>query len=261
MIGISWYFGFDINPLERAKLIKENGFDCVITNADKEFDKQNGKFKQQVKLFKEFGLKHSSLHMKYKPCELSKFWQYGKCGDKMQKSIIKDIKLAKKYGFTCVVVHLKGSFSPIGIARLYKVLDVCEKYGIDIAVENLDNEKLFFKVMDTIKHPNLKFCYDSGHHNLWIKNVDILQKYGDRLIALHLHSNMGKYDSHSLSKQGNIDWDKLAQKLATLPQVNLDYELLMKEKPSKMSAQKVLKECITDARYLQERIEFYKNKR
>ena len=260
MIGISWYFGFDINPIERAKLLKEYGFDCVITNTDKKFNKQNGKFKKQIKLFKDFGLKHSSLHMQYKSCELAKFWQHGKCGDKMLKSIIQDIKMTKKHGFTCLVVHLKGSFSKVGISRLYKVLDACEKYGVDIAVENLDNEKVFFKVMDTINHPNLKFCYDSGHHNIWMKNIDLLEKYGNRLVALHLHNNMGKYDSHSLSKQGTVDWDKLAQKLANLPQVNLDYELLMKEKSSKMSADKVLKECLKEARHLQERIEYYKNK-
>jgi hypothetical protein len=120
--------------------------------------------------------------------------------------------------------------------------------------------KELYKINNLLNHPNLKFCYDSGHHNIWMKNIDLLEKYGDRLVSLHLHSNMGKYDSHSLSKQGNIDWDKLAQKLANLPQVNLDYELLMKEKSSKMSADKVLNECIKEARYLQERIKYYKNK-
>lgn len=32
--SISYYFGYDIEPEERVKLIKQYGFDTVIANAD-----------------------------------------------------------------------------------------------------------------------------------------------------------------------------------------------------------------------------------
>ena len=260
MIGISWFFGYNIKPETRAKLIKEYGFDCVITNTDKRFNKQNGKIKQQVKLFKKHDIKLSSLHMKYQSKDLAHFWLNGKRGEKLVKDLIDDIKIVKKYNFTCLVVHLKGRYTNIGEERLKRVLKVCEKYNIDLAVENLDNEKAFVKVFENINHPNLKFCYDSGHHNIWIKDIDLLEKYGDKLVAVHLHSNMGKFDSHSLKRYGNIDWDNIAKKLAKLPKVNLDYELLMKDKPKDITFEKVLKECKKEADYLEERIKFYQNK-
>lgn len=260
MIGISWFFGFKVEPEERVKLLQKYGFDCVITNADKKFDNQNGSIKKQVKLFKKYGLKLSSLHMRYKSVDLPHFWMKDARGEMLVKTLIKDVKLTRKYGFTCVVVHLKGRYTNVGIERLKRVLKVCEKYDINLAIENLDNEKVFVKVFENIKHPNLKFCYDSGHHNIWMKNIDLLKNYGDKLVALHLHNNMGDYDVHSLKKFGNINWDNIAKKLAELPDINLDYELIMKNKPKDMTAEKVLEECMKEARWLEERIEYYKNK-
>lgn len=258
MIGISWYFGFEIQPEQRAKLLKDYGIGCVITNADKSFDWQNGDIGNQIKIFKKYDLKHSSLHMRYKAEDLPKFWQQGKAGDKLVGTIIKDIKLAKKFGFTCVVVHLKGEYSSIGMQRLNKVLKVCEKYNVDIAVENLNNKELFLRVMDTVVHPNLKFCYDSGHHNVWMKDVDILEKYGNKLVALHLHSNMGDKDAHTLPRFGNVDWDYIAKRLAKLPQVNLDYELLCKHNTG-LTAEQVLAECVEHAKLLQQKSNEYRN--
>ena len=47
--GISFYWGYkEIAPEERAKLMSNLGYDCVITNADKKFKSQNGSIKYQV---------------------------------------------------------------------------------------------------------------------------------------------------------------------------------------------------------------------
>ena len=122
--GISFYFGYKIKIKQRAKMIKDAGFDCVITTSDERFKKQNGSIKKQVKLFKKEGLKLSSLHMRYKEPELKNFFENNKIGDKIERDIIKDLKIAKKYGFSCVVVHLKEEFSDIGLARLKRILKV-----------------------------------------------------------------------------------------------------------------------------------------
>lgn len=261
MIGISWFFGFKIEPEERVKLFKKYGFDCVITNADKKFDNQNSSIKKQIKLFKKYGIKLSSLHMRYDAESLPYFWINDKRGDMLVKTMIQDVKLAKKYGFTCVVVHLKGKYSSLGFERLKRVLKVCEKCDINLALENLStNKDILQKVFKNIKHKNLKFCYDAGHHNIWMKDIDLLEEYGDKLVALHLHSNDGSYDNHTLKKYGNVNWDKVAQKLAKLPEVSLDYELLMVNKPKNLTAEKLLEECMKEAKWLQERIEYYRNK-
>ena len=259
--GICFHFGYVYDDVEQqVKAIKNAGFDCVMSNADPRFDKQNGTIKKQVELLKKYGIKLSSLHMRYVREELPNFWKDNKIGKKLENNLIKDVKIAKKYGFKCVVFHIKGETSEIGFERLKRVLKICTKLNVDLAIENLcNNYEVFEKVFKNINHRNLKFCYDAGHHNIWMKEIDFLKEFGDKLVALHLHSNKGTYDNHTLSKYGNIDWDKIAEKLAKLPKVNLDYELLMRYKPKSLTAEKVLEECMKEAKFLQDRIDYYRN--
>ncbi len=274
--GISFYFGCFCEPKERAKLIKEIGFDFVITSADPSFNYQNGNIKQQIKWFKKAGLKLSSLHNRYKSIELPKFWEEGKVGDKLEKNLVKDVLLAKKYEFKCVVVHLFGKTSDIGYARIDRVLNVCRRKNIPLAIENIDDQPTFVEVMEHYKNePLIRFCYDSGHNHCFDPEFDYLTKYMDKLICLHLHDNLGDIDAHTLNKFGNINWDNIAKKLAKAPEdICLDYELLisrnlkqnvkpenLKEyvKVGKMSKEQVLKECFKDACELETKILKYKN--
>lgn len=254
--GISFYWGYeDILPEERAKLLKDLGFDCVITNADKRFNYQNGSINNQIKLFKKYGLKPSSLHMHYKSNQLEDIWKKGIKGYTFCKRLIKDIKTAHKYGFTCVVVHIKGEACERGFKRLRKVLKACEKYNIPLAIENLTNQKCFVAIFENIKHPYLKFCYDIGHNNAFDPQFDYLSKYGDKLICLHLHDNRGERDDHTLNKYGTIDWPKFAKKLKEIGyNGNLDYELIMCYKKDGDTAVKVATEAIKQARELEKLI-------
>ena len=257
MKGISFYFGYNIKCRERAEIIKKAGFDCVITNADPTFNKSNGSIRKQVKTFKRLGIKLSSLHMTYKEKELPNFFLDNKIGEKIERRIIKDLHIAKKYGFTCVVVHLSGNDSAIGFNRLDRILKVCEKLDVPIALENLDaNKELLMKIFDNYSSKYFKFCYDSGHNNCFDPEFDWLSKYADRLIALHLHDNMGDKDSHTINKYGNIDWDKIAMKLSKCNNVNLDYEILM-YKRSEETAEEIARICFQQAVELENKIKFY----
>lgn len=244
--GISFYFGYKIDYKKRAKMIKNAGFDCVITNADKHFNKQNGSIRKQIKEFKKVGLKLSSLHMRYDSSKLKYFFEDHKYGDKIERDLIKDLKIAKKYGFSCVVVHLKEEPTEIGFNRIRRVLNVCEKLDIPLAIENIDCQNVFVKTFENIDNKYLKFCYDSGHNNFFDGYFDYLGKYGDKLVCLHLHDNDGTDDQHTLNKYGSIDWDELAKKLAKCNEVNLDYELLMNVK-GKFDARGALDECYKQA--------------
>lgn len=224
--GIGFYFGYLMNIEQTVKLIKDAGFDCVITNADKKYKAENGKITKQVKLFKKYGLSLSSLHMSYNSDELHYFWEKGEKGETLKRKLIKDVKIAKKYGFKCVVVHLLGEYSLIGEKRLKEVLRVCEKTNIPLAIENINDQKIFLKTFENIKHDMLKFCYDAGHNNVFDKDFNYLDKFGDKLIALHLHDNNGKSDQHTLTSiSGSIDWEKIAFYLSKHPEVSLDYEI------------------------------------
>jgi len=258
--GISFYWGYNEDVDNRAKILNTIGFDCVITNADPKFNYQNGTIRQQVKLFKKYNLKPSSLHMRYNAQDLPYFWTKSSKGNWMEKRLIKDIKVASKYGFKCVVTHLKGIPAPIGLKRIERVLKVCEKYNIPLAIENTENIACFMYVFENINNKFLRFCYDSGHANCFNPQIDFLSTFGDKLICLHLHDNDGTDDQHTLNKYGNIDWNKLAQQLA---QINyngsLDYETLMVVKNNETMLD-VAKEVYKQAIELEKMIENYKSK-
>ena len=256
--GICSYFGYPLKIGEYQKLIKQCGFDCVITNADKKFDFQNGKIGKQIKFCKKYNLQLSSLHMAYHGNDLKKFWQDCAYGDMLEKKLIKDVKIAHRYGFNCVVVHLEGEKSQVGLDRLKRVLVVCKKYNIPLALENIGFYELLKYCFDNIQDDNLKLCFDIGHQNCFDIRHDILDEFGDKLIALHLHSNNGEYDEHTLNKYGNIDWQNFAKKLAKLnPNINLDYEILMHTRHCE-SAVDVLKEVYSQACELEKMIDEYK---
>lgn len=255
--GFSFYFGYKIPIEERVKMIKQAGFNCIITNADKNLKKQNGSIKKQIQMFKKYNLKHSSLHFQYKKDELPNFFLDNKIGQKLEKNLKKDIKIAKKYGFLCVVVHLYGKLSTFGIERLKRILKVAEKHKVPLAVENINENEILPFVFKNIESPYLKFCFDSGHQHCFYPDVDYLKLYGDKLICVHLHDNMGNKDAHTLNCYGNINWEEIAKKLAKCPSVNLDYELLMKEKQD-LSAQEVINKCFKQAVELEKMINKYK---
>ena len=258
--GICLYFGYGLKIGVAERLIKESGFDTIITCRDENFNYQNGPLSKQVKLCKKNGLKLSSLHMKYYGMPLEDFWKEGKSGDDIELSLKKDIKLAHKYGFSCVVVHTVGEMSQVGLDRFARLLALCEKLDVPMALENIGNYKLLTDIFGTIKSDYLKFCFDIGHQNVFDKDKDALAAFGDKLICLHLHSNMGEEDEHTLNKYGNIDWDAFAKRLAQLnPNIVLDYEILMHtrhcEKP-----EEVLSEVYKQACELEEKIAKYAQK-
>ena len=258
--GISYYYGYKVDKNERAKKIKQAGFDCVITNQDPRFDEQNGTMTEQVETFDKYGLEISSLHNQYKTEELPNFWLDNEIGEKLEKTLIHDILTAQKYKIKCVVVHMLGEYSEFGEKRLKRILKTCAETGVYLAVENIDEKRPFLDIFENIDDPYLRFCYDSCHNNCFDPEIDYLGKYGKKLVCLHLHDNSGFYDDHTLNRFGTIDWDKLAQKLATLDTSNLvlDYEMIMNKNKEKVTADEVLAETYKQAVELEKMIEKYK---
>ena len=251
--GISYFFGYsDISKEQRVKLISESGFDCVITSQDERFEKQNGDINFQVNLFKENGLNLSSLHNQYITSELPNFWLENEIGEKLEKNLIKDLETAKQYGFKCVVVHMIGTYNKVGEERLKRVLKKCEELNVPIAIENIDHQHPFIDIFENFSSPYLKFCYDSGHNNCFDKEFNYLEKYGDKLICLHLHDNDGTADQHTLARFGTIDWETLAKRLAKLDltNVSLDYEMLMK-----VNGDLDAKQCIQETKKMADKLE------
>lgn len=285
--GICFDFGFVYkNKEEQVKAIKEAGYDCVMTSADPKLNKKNGTLKKQVKLLKKYGLKLSSLHCRYERNDLPHFFFDDKIGRKIEKNLIKDIKLAKRFAFSCLVVHLKGEVNQIGIDRFKRVLNFAEKLQVTLALENLGkNAKVLDAIFKKFDSDYLKFCWDVGHNNAFTPDIDFGSIYKDKLIALHLHDNLGAYvsdevyekmgytnkyypgegrvynpDMHTLNKYGNIDWYEVAKRISKVGNdVSLDYETLMCYRTDE-TANDVLKEVFAQANELNDMIMKIKGK-
>lgn len=104
--------------------------------------------------------------------------------------------------------------SDLGLKRVETIVQQAENRGVKIAFENLGNIRNLELVLKTFKSPNAGFCYDSCHHANYAPQYDLLEKYGDRLAALHLHDNGGKNNQHQLPFDGKINWEAVVGKIA-----------------------------------------------
>ena len=90
------------------------------------------------------------------------------------------------------------------INRLEKIIYEAENRNVQIAFENLGNLQNLALVLNKFPTKNVGYCYDSCHHINYASNEDLLELYGNRLMALHLHDNGGKHNQHQLPFDGNI---------------------------------------------------------
>lgn len=132
--------------------------------------------------------------------------------------------------------------------QVFKSFDQMEPYcrakGIRIAVENMictpkkyQYEK-FDRLFERYSPDYVGLCFDSGHSIITIEDEEnrepdwkFLERYKDRLIAMHLDDNLGinyelsadidgaiqKSDKHWIPFKGIASWDKICQLIAESP--------------------------------------------
>ncbi len=107
------------------------------------------------------------------------------------------------------------------------LLPEAQRFGVRLAIENIEARhcvRLFDHLFRIYPPEDLGFCFDSGHANV-TGEMDILERYLDRLIMTHLHDNHGRADEHLLPGQGAINWKPIIQTLKKrpdLPCLNLE---------------------------------------
>jgi sugar phosphate isomerase/epimerase len=148
-----------------------------------------------------------------------------------------------------VVIHLiNGPTTPpvsqIGLDRIKSIVEFAERKNINIALENTRKPEYLQSVFSNIISNKLGFCYDSGHENCFSKDVKLLDRYGDKLMALHLHDNDGSYDQHRIPSEGTINWDSIVRKIQSAGykgSMSLEVTNEFSNLYSKISAQEFLK--------------------
>lgn len=205
--------------------IKNAGFECVMLAHRKNNEELIG-------LINSLGMAAEYYHIGG-ACTNS-LWAKGDVGHRRVNEIIDQVRFCGKHKVKIAVLHVvDGSlcdlaFAPnqIGVERLNKILEVANEVGVKIAIENLgpNSIKYLNYLFKRIDDPTLGFCYDVGHHNLYTKKLNLLKKYGKRLIAVHLHDNLCDYefgfdysrDLHYLPFDGKIDFKEVCHSLNKL---------------------------------------------
>lgn len=119
-----------------------------------------------------------------------------------------------------VVVHLIQPYDiPAGDARdrmvdhgrrsVATLADYAAKAGVKLALEN--GQRAFYdgvlaSFLTEFDVPHVGFCYDSGHEHVQGTCFRLLERFGHRLLTLHVHDNKGT-DTHVLPHEGTIDWE------------------------------------------------------
>ena len=214
LIGTTEANGYPFLPLrERLAIYQKIGFRSVMLwwgEPDGVGDKETRK--ERVALAQEYGLQVENVHSDLE--NSNALWMPGLFGDEKMRAIIKAVEDCQSCGVERLVLHLTNGInapdvSGIGLQRFERILACAIKCEVVLAIENVRTEKHVRYVLDHYSDRHVAFCYDSGHANVWCKDVDWLSLYGDRLAAVHLHDNRGQEDEHICPLAGAINWSKV----------------------------------------------------
>lgn len=235
MIGIYDSFGYgnsyDVTFEERYRLIKEAGFDCVMLWWSDRFGRGDG-YKDGIRLARQAGLMVENLHAPVH--EQNCLSDENEKGKHVLQSYLECVEDCCRNGVSTLVIHLPNDKYPLndlGMKRMESLIKEAEEKNVRIAFENLNNLNNTARVLNAFHSASAGFCYDSCHHINYAPDADLLNMYGDRLFALHLHDNGGLRNQHQLPFDGLINWKEVMRKIAvtgytgpiTLEPMNWDY--------------------------------------
>ena len=212
------------NSKQALRIAKDVGFENVMVS----FKSEN--YEQLLVDAKELGLNVCCVHLDSKYA--SDLWVKGESCKRYIESMKKQIEVCSKHGVKIAVLHpTSGSpsetvYGPTehGLKGILEILEEAKRNNVQVALENLDapNYAHFEYLMENVSSDKLKFCYDAGHHNLYYPEKDLLAKYGDRLVAVHLHDNLMDWefgydftrDLHFIPGDGKVDYEKICKNIA-----------------------------------------------
>lgn len=215
--GIYYWYGFLLPSRDCIKLIADANFDNVSFWWGDQFSKDYDEPKPNLpELARAAGLRVENVHAEYQSVNL--LWEDKLESEDIIKNYISNIDDCYNLQIPVLIMHLTTGINPpmpneLGIDRIKRIIEHAEQKNIDIALENTRIIEHLDFTYSRINSDRLKFCYDSGHANCFTKSNDLLDKYGNKLIALHLHDNDGTADQHRIPGDGNINWFEFAQKL------------------------------------------------
>lgn len=161
--------------------------------------------------------------------------------------IMNRIDLAAALSAPNIVMHIDITddvfASPDATERFFEPLErsldelqpYCRAKAVAIAVETLfcasaaSFLQLYERLFARYDPGFIGLCYDSGHWELIEPGaLTVLERFGERLLATHIHDNFGAMDDHLLPFDGRLDWQAICGLIARTAYVTpLNFETPM----------------------------------
>ncbi len=243
--GISVSNSYGVPVPELVRLVGRTGFDAVSPEWE-----ENDDFAETAEEARESGLAIQSLHGPFDVA--AKMWSADTDdSEEAMRKLLLSLETCKQYSIPVMVVHVWMGFDNIpapnseGFENFGKLVKKAEEYGVKIAFENTEGDELLFALMEHFDgNGNVGFCWDSGHEMCYNHSMDLLARFGDRLIMTHLNDNLGisRFDGktywtddlHLLPFDGIADWDyNVARMKKAKKQEYINFELNIRSKPNR----------------------------
>lgn len=257
-LGTSEQFGITVE--EQIRLFKNVGFDGFFVMWD-------SNLKRYRILADELGMVFQSVHAPFG--NAAKMWLDYKQAKETVEELVYCVRDCAEVNVPILVVHpfigFKAENTPSkeGVENFRIVVEEAKLHGVKIAFENVEGEEYLKILMKAFEdYENVGFCWDTGHELCYNRGKDMLNLYGNRLIATHINDNLGVSDFngnifwtddlHLLPFDGISDWKKVAERLNKCGYDGiLTFELNKLSKPNrhendkyaKMHIQEYISEC------------------
>ncbi len=218
MIKIGTYILSDgsLSLEEKIKMTKEAGFDFAGLGLGLF---ASGEVEKAADICAKHSLPVDNIHLTGAKTTL--IWNEGEEGDAICERYCNEIKRASASGIKAGVAHITWGHSqpaPMNekaFARYYKIAQTAEKCNFILGLENSVFIDYLYETMNRLlDFKSIGYTYDSGHHNAFSPDRDLLRDFGDRLIVTHIQDNNGIHDLHMTAFDGNVDWNYVARGLA-----------------------------------------------
>lgn len=177
----------------------------------------------------ELGLLYQSVHAPFYKMS-REIWYEGEVGEKALSDLIECAEATSEAEVELMICHAYQGFNTgetpteIGVERFERLVDRAGELGVKVVFENTEGEEFLFKVMERFADDGrVGFCLDTGHELCYNRGVDLLAKFGKKLMGTHFNDNLGisdyngaitsRDDLHLLPFDGIVDWEGLARRI------------------------------------------------
>lgn len=244
-IGMAVGYNYPIPTVDVVKMLKNIGFDAISPEW-----RDGAELAEVIEISRECGMIVESLHAPF--WNAAAMWSFDEnISNPAKTELLKTLEDCKKWNVPIMVVHPWIGFdyefdaSRLNFQNFDELIARAEEYGITVAFENVEGEEYLYALMEHYKEMDtVGFCWDSGHEMCFNRSLDMLAKYGNRLVMTHLNDNLGisnfegkliwTDDLHLLPYDGISDWDENIKRLKKSRRLeSLNLELTISSKPNR----------------------------